>query len=317
MNLRNDRRHLPVLLALLVLAWVVLPPARAALDYRLTPRVLAPGVYVFEGAVEDFSAKNGCNIINTGFIVTGAGVVVINTGPSRLYGEQQRAAIEKVTSEPVVLVINLNLHPDYFFGNQAYSGVRTVALAGTIQGMKREGPAYEQNLYRICGDWMRGTEAEPARDAIDPGSVRIGNRELELMRMNGHTSDDLVVIDRGSGVVFAGGLVFVDRAPTTPHARISEWMSALDKLRSLRFSAMVPSHGHVVADARGIEQTSDYLGWLDRTLADAARGGLDLTEVLASPVPQRFRMLGAIETEFVRNVTHLYPRYEQRELRPL
>ena len=87
-----------------------LQPARAApdpatLDYRLQPRQIAPGTWVIEGAVADFRPANGCNIINTAFIATGDGVIVINTGPSRLYGEQQRRAIAAtlgaVTPQPV------------------------------------------------------------------------------------------------------------------------------------------------------------------------------------------------------------------------
>ena len=87
------------------------------LDYGLAARALAPGVWVVEGANADFSPANGCNIINTGFIATGSGVLVINTGPSKRYGEQLRALIAKTTNEPVVQVIHLNLHFDYFLGN--------------------------------------------------------------------------------------------------------------------------------------------------------------------------------------------------------
>lgn len=300
---------------LLCIALLLQVPAALAadpLDYKLKPRRLAEGVYVIEGAVADFSPQNGCNIINTGFVVTDAGVVVINTGPSLLYGRQQRAAIARVTRERVVRVLNLNLHPDYFFGNQAYADVPAQALAGTIEGMKREGGAYAENLYRMCGDWMRGTEATPAAVAIDAGTIRVGKRELELRRFAGHTADDLVVIDKASGVLFAGGLVFVDRAPTTPHADVEDWLAALQRLETIAFRSMVPSHGHVVRDKRGIEQTRAYLRWLDRSFDNAASSGLDMTEVLATPIPKEFERFGALDTEFVRNVTHLYPRYEQR-----
>ena len=132
------------------------------LDYRLEPRRIAENTWVIEGAVDDFSRTNGCNIINTAFIATKEGVLVINTGPSRLYGEQQRRAIENVTQQPVLRVLNLNLHPDYFLGNAAWSDKPTQALKGSIDGMKAEGAAYEDNLYRLCGDWMRGTQATPA-----------------------------------------------------------------------------------------------------------------------------------------------------------
>ena len=67
-------------------AWAV---DAARLDYQLQPRQIAPDTWVIEGAVEDFSRANGCNIINTGFVSTAAGTLVLNTGPSRLYGELQ------------------------------------------------------------------------------------------------------------------------------------------------------------------------------------------------------------------------------------
>ena len=289
-----------------------LDPAR--LDYQLKPRELASGVYVIEGAVEDFAPANGCNIINTGFIVTREGVVVVNTGPSRLYGDQQRAAIRAVTPLPVLRVVNLNLHPDYFFGNQAYADVPLSALPGSMAGMQREGGAYAENLYRVCGDWMRATESTPAREAISPGVLSVGGRELELIRLEGHTDDDLVLIDRHSGVMFAGGLVFYNRIITTPHARVPQWLAALDRLEKMGFSTLVPSHGHVTRGSAGIRQTRDYLTWLDSMLTSAAERGLDMNEVLATPIPERFRHLGAVDTEFLRNVTHLYPRYEQRAL---
>lgn len=131
----------------------------ATLDYRLQARELAAGVYVVEGAHADFMVANGCNIINTGFIATGSGVIVINTGPSRRYGEQLRALIGRTTREPILEVIHLNLHPDYFLGNQAFADVPRRATGLTRAGMQREAKAYEDNLYRVCGDWMKGTEA--------------------------------------------------------------------------------------------------------------------------------------------------------------
>ena len=81
-------------------------PDMAKLDYDLQARQIAPRTWVIEGAVDDFSRQNGCNIINTAFIATGAGVVVVNTGPSRLYGEQQRKLIERTTQETVVQVLH-------------------------------------------------------------------------------------------------------------------------------------------------------------------------------------------------------------------
>lgn len=295
---------------------------RATLDYQLSARALAPGVYVVEGANADFSPANGCNIINTGFIDTDAGVLVLNTGPSRLYGEQLRALIARTTARPVVQVLNLNLHPDYFLGNQAFADVPRRATALTQAGIAREAKSYEDNLYRLCGDWMKGTETLAPDTTQAPGPWTLGNHHFELRTYQGHTASDLVLVDLTSGVAFVGGLAFAERIPTTPHAQLANWLASLAQLDAdlqallpaPRLLAVVPSHGPVRADTSALQQTRDYLTWLDQTFEQAAQAGLDMVEVLRTPLPVTFRHWAAVATEFTRNVTHLYPHYEARSL---
>jgi quinoprotein relay system zinc metallohydrolase 1 len=285
------------------------------LDYKLSARALADNVYVVEGANADFTPANGCNIINTGFIVTGAGVLVINTGPSKLYGEQLRALIARTTREPVVQVLHLNLHPDYFLGNQAFADVPRRATATTRAGMQREAKSYEDNLYRLCGDWMAGTQALLPQQDIAPGVLRIGAREFELRELAGHTASDLLLIDKTSGVVFAGGLIFHQRLPTTPHAEPKRWLASLDALAPLVADrTVVPSHGPVHRGDAGLAPTRDYLRWLDQSLARWAQEGADVNDVLRAPMPQAFRAWAAYPAEYVRNVAHLWPRYEKEAL---
>jgi quinoprotein relay system zinc metallohydrolase 1 len=321
---------LPALLAAALLCVAITPAPAAAetprvdvarLDYGLTARALADGVWVVEGANDDFTVANGCNIINTGFIATGAGVVVVNTGTSRHYGEQLRALIRRTTAEPVVQVIHLNLHPDYFLGNQGFADVPRRATPTTRAGIARDAAAYETNLYRLCGDWMRGTETvAPDQDLTVPATGRwtLGTREFELIELNGHTDSDLVLIDRRSGVAFVGGLVFGNRVPTTPHARVGAWLKSLDTLQALNLSTIVPSHGPVQRDAAGvadgIAQTRRFLQWIDRSFTTWATQGWDMNEVLRAPVPDEFRRWAAFRTEYVRNVAHLYPVYERQAL---
>jgi len=284
----------------------------AQLDYGLKARALADGVYVVEGAVDDFSVANGCNIINTGFITTGAGVLVINTGVSQRQGEQLRALIARTTSEPVVQVIHLNLHPDYFMGNQAFADVPLAATVTTRAGMQREAKAYEDNLYRLCGDWMKGTEARLPTQTIGPGPLRIGQREFELREYKGHTDSDLVLIDKASGVAFVGGLVFSERVPTTPHADPPTWLRALDQLAQLPLRTVVPSHGPVHQGQLGLQQTRAYLQWLDTSFTRWAAAGWEMNEVLRAPAPAPFARWAAWPAEYTRNVAHLYPRYERK-----
>jgi len=310
------RRLIAAMLGLLTACapWPTL--AQTPHGYALTPRPIAPGTWVLEGAVDDFRPANGCNIINTAFIATGAGVVVVNTGPSRQYGEQQRQAIARVTDEPVLRVLNLNLHPDYFFGNQAWADRPTAALPGSIAGMVAEGPSYATNLYRLCGNAMAGTEPAPAREALTPGPWPLGTHRLELLRLEGHTGDDLVLLDHSTGVVFAGGLVFAQRGPTTPHADFSRWLASLQRLQALvgEGSVVVPSHGPVHIGHAGIAQTRDWLQWAQATMAQAAEQGQDIGELMRQPLPERFATWAAQPAEWHRTLAQFYPGHEARAL---
>lgn len=293
-------------------------PDAQRLDYDLRARRVAADTWVIEGAVEDFSRNNGCNIINTAFIATGAGVVVINTGPSRRYGVQQRRLIEQTTSKPVTQVVNLNLHPDYFFGNQAWLDTAPRALPGSMAGMQAEGEAYANNLYRLCGDWMQGTDPTPAQQVLAPGLRALGRHRLEWLQLAGHTADDLVLIDHSTGVAIVGGLVFADRVPTTPHADFARWLDSLDQLEALHragyFRWVVPSHGPVHEGLRGIAQTRDWIRWLTRHMREQAAAGRDLGEVLSLPVPARFASWAAQPAELKRTLAQWYPMHESQAL---
>lgn len=289
-------------------------PVTAAQDYQLLPRKVAEDTYVLVGRTEDFSPANGGNIVNTGFIVTAEGVVVIDSGPSRRYGEQMRRAIATVTPRPVKRLYITHHHPDHFFGNQAYADVPTAALPRAMQGMEAEGGNFAGNLYRMAGDWMKGTEPLPAREAAAPGRFTLGGHELEILAFDGHTGADLVVFDHTSGVLFAGDLVFHQRAPTTPHADIARWLRALDALEALPFRLLVPGHGEPATDGRAIVQTRRYLLWLDATLRRAAAEGMDMPELLQQPLPPEFAGMALARPEFERSVAHLFRGLEAQSL---
>ena len=71
-------------------------PAWADLDYRLKPRQIAEGTWLLEGSTDNFAKDNGGNIVNTAFIVTDSGVVVIDSGPSKNGGVRLALGISMV-----------------------------------------------------------------------------------------------------------------------------------------------------------------------------------------------------------------------------
>jgi quinoprotein relay system zinc metallohydrolase 1 len=302
-------------LLLLMFAFCLTLPAHAELRYTLQPRQIADDVWLLEGSTDNFDKANGGNIVNTGFIVTESGVVVIDSGPSRRYGEAMRAAIASVTDRPVIKLLLTHHHPDHVLGNQAFTDVPIAALAGTTELLREQGNAMAENMYRLVGDWMRGTEVVLPTETLAPGTLDIGGRSLRLLALRGHTGADLAILDERSGVLFAGDILFYQRALTTPNSPgLDVWLEDLDTLEALPWKRLVAGHGPVADDAAPFLQMRDYLGWLDGLLREAANGGADMNEVIQSPIPERFSGISLTRYELIRSVSHLYPRYEAMAL---
>ncbi|MDA0426496.1 quinoprotein relay system zinc metallohydrolase 1 [Stutzerimonas frequens] len=302
-------------LLLLMFAFCLTLPLHAELRYTLQPRQIADDVWLLEGSTDNFDKANGGNIVNTGFIVTDAGVVVIDSGPSRRYGEAMRAAIASVTDRPVIKLLLTHHHPDHVLGNQAFTDVPIAALAGTTELLREQGNAMAENMYRLVGDWMRGTEVALPTETLAPGMLDIGGRSLRLLALRGHTGADLAILDERSGVLFAGDILFYQRALTTPNSPgLDVWLEDLDTLEALPWKRLVAGHGPVADDAAPFLQMRDYLGWLDGLLREAANGGADMNEVIQSPIPERFAGISLTRYELIRSVSHLYPRYEAMAL---
>jgi quinoprotein relay system zinc metallohydrolase 1 len=279
--------------------------AAARSPYDLTPVEVADGVWMIEGATEYFSPENGGAIVN---------VVFIETGPSRRYGEALRLVMAARSPRGVAAVLLTHHHPDHWFGNQAFADRPIHALGATRAASEANGGAYAEAMYRLVGDWMRGTEPLPPSLTLEGPELVAGGRALRLMPLGGHTAADLAVLDERTGTLVAGDLAFLNRAPTTPDAELSRWRASLTALEALGPGGIVPGHGPFDRTGDSLRQTRAYLDWLEATLTAAAEGGLSMAEAGALPLSAEFAAMGAQPREFARSVSHLYPALERAAL---
>ena len=282
--------------------------------YKLHAQKIAANSYVVIGKTEFFTMENGGDIANIAFINTEEGVVLIDTGSSSRYGKALKALIKKTTGKDVIRVYNTHFHPDHCLGNQAFPASRIAALPATIKGLQQSGEAFSDNLYRLLGDWMRGTELTLPQKAIAFSTEKFGSHRFELLPLAGHTEADLAILDHKTGVLYAGDLCFLDRAATTPHADLSKWQAALKTLQQVPHKMLVPGHGPVDHTERAITQTSRYLTWLDKELTQAVKSGKDMFEAANLPIPEEFQSIKVIKGEIERSIAHLYPKLEEKHL---
>lgn len=239
--------------------------------------------------------------------------MLVDAGPSLRYGEALARLAMDLTGGPVVRIYLTHLHPDHVYGGAAFPPDRVAATPTLTDVLSREGRSFSDGMYRLLGDWMRGTEFQPPAATISGERETIGGRTFRLLPLSGHSVSDLALLDEQTGTLIAGDLVFHDRAPSTPHADLAQWRASLDTLSGLGHRRVVPGHGPVDPTPGGaIGQTRDWIAWLETALQRAAADGLDMVEAGALPIPERFAGLKAARYELQRSVAHLYPAIEAR-----
>lgn len=294
------------------LAGMLAMPVQARdFSYVLRPVPVGDGIWVIRGTDAAIAMANGGAIANITVIATAAGTVLVDCGPSLRYGQALKAAAEGVTGRPVTRVYLTHLHPDHIYGAGAFDPAIVAATPALAALLKTEGAGFSDGMYRLLGDWMRGTEFAPPSRIIEGGEEVTGGRRLRLVPLSGHSPADLAILDDRTGILVAGDLVFHDRAPSTPHARLGPWRQALTALKALDHRATIPGHGPVdPTPVTAIDQTRDWLDWLEASLRAAVADGRDMVEAGDMAIPPRFARLAAARFELQRSVSHLYPGIE-------
>lgn len=285
-------------------------------DYVIAPEKVADGLWMIHGFDGPIARDNGGAIANIAIIDTPLGTLLVDSGPSVRYGRALKAVAETLTGKPVVRIYVTHLHPDHGMGIAAFDPAIVTALPLTIRDMQRDGQGFSDAMYRMLGDWMRGTELALPGRKIEAADVEdFGGRRIRLMPLAGHSAGDLALLDEATGTLIGGDLLFHDRAPSTPTADLVLWRKSLDQLAATPHKAAIAGHGRFdPTGTAAIAQTRDWIDWLEATLTQAVADGLDMVEAGQVPIPVRFAAMAAARYELQRSVSHLYPALEDKML---
>lgn len=313
---RGLTRRAGLALGLSAMAAAGRPTAVAAAPrrYVLDPVRIAEGVWTVYGAQEAITAENGGAIANVTLLDTREGCVLIDAGPSHRYGTALDVLARELTGKPVVRVYLTHFHADHSLGATAFPDAVLWAGPGLRADLARFGNDLASGMYRVAGDWMRGTGVpKPAMEAHE-GVEEVGGRRFRLMPLSGHTREDLCLFEESSGLLFPGDLVFLDRAATTPDADLPRWRVALRTISDVPCRLLVPGHGPTEAGRRGIDQTLAWLDTIEAAIEGGFAQGLDITEIMARPLPDWTKGIAVAGYEYARSVMHLLPRIETDQL---
>ena len=241
-------------------------------------RKVSASAWYVEGLSAAGSPANQNFISNAAFVVTPAGVVVIDALGSPALATRLLAEIRKITAVPVTHVIVTHYHADHIYGLQAFkaAGARIVAHRAALEYLNSDNARLRLEASRQeLAPWVNAdTRLVHADEWLDaPRELTLGGVRFQIKPVGpSHTPEDLAVYLPHEKVLFAGDLVFRNRLPFVGQADSGHWIKALDELLAFDTAVVVPGHGPVSNSAtQDMKVTRAYLVHLRATMGKAAR----------------------------------------------
>lgn len=273
-------KKLFLLLASLGLAW---SPARGDGELQLQPVI--DNVYAIVGDLGNRSAANLGNNATFGFVVTEKGVVLIDSGATEQGARRIDALIDRVTADPVIVVINTGGQDHRWLGNDYFrrQGARIVASRNAVADQRKRLRDQFIQLDNLLGsERLAGTEAAYADETFDDRlDLTFGDTRLEIRHPGpAHTPGDSFVWLPRQQVMFSGDIVYVERmAAIGAQSNSRGWLQAFDAMAAYRPAYLVPGHGKVTTLEHAHKDTREYLAFLRDAVGGFIDDGGDLSDI--------------------------------------
>jgi glyoxylase-like metal-dependent hydrolase (beta-lactamase superfamily II) len=180
---------------------------------------LSPHVWMIYSPDGFPTPENRGMMANVIFVVTTAGVVVIDSGASLQIGQMAIRMIRQVTDKPVVAVFNSHYHGDHWLGNHAFAKtygdkLPIYALPSTIEKLKgTEGNLWRSLMERWTNQSTLGTQVVLPNTPVQHGQVlQIGDVTFRMHNYGtAHTPSDLCVEVVQDKVTAVGDIAMTNR----------------------------------------------------------------------------------------------------------
>ena len=284
-------------------------------EYNLKPVKVTEDVYCFFGKLETISKENGGNMVNSCFVQTKEGFVVIDSGPTYAYAKQAYAQIQRIAKLPVKYVINTHIHDDHWLGNSFFKSKGALLIGprtyeqDVVAGMKtRIGTVLGKELF------AKTTIVKLDTVVDDNLTIHLGDKSFEIKQLEpiAHTKGDLIVYVPESKSLFAGDLLFSGRLTSLRDGSLLGSIDALDKIESYHANYIIGGHGKKVS-SEGVVAFKKYLLAIKKGVIKALDDDIGLEKVAKEVALPRYKAWKLYNELHGRNVVDAYSELEMME----
>lgn len=264
-------------------------------------------------------AETGVRGCNHTFIITGEGVVLVDTPQMPADAIKWRDEITR--HGEIRYIINTEPHGDHFSGNCFFGGT-VVSHEGTRIAILSSVPEqFKERLKQTAPENLPLMEnfkfRAPTITFSEKLTIHLGNHTFHLIHLPGHTPYQLAVFIPEERVVCTSDNVVYKTPAWLQQAVPYEWLDSLKRIGELEADVLIPGHGDVCKKTYVKEMGEVIQTWIDVVKAAIDRG-MSLEEALEKvSVYDRYPPDAAtapVQAEQVRcmNVQRLYQLFKQK-----
>jgi dienelactone hydrolase/glyoxylase-like metal-dependent hydrolase (beta-lactamase superfamily II) len=255
------------------------------------PREVVPGVWSAIGATAPGTYANSGHNNNLSFVITDAGVVVVNAGDNYLLAKALHDEIRKITDQPVKYVVLENGQGHAMLGSSYWQeqGVPVIAHVDALHEIEEQSFALLEGMQARAKEKAAGTRVVMPDETFEGSMIiELGGERIELLNLGpAHSPGDIVVWLPARKVVISGDMAFYQRMlPLFEHTDTRAWIETWNKFEALGADVVIPGHGEPTDMATVRKYTRDYLVYLREKIGEVIENGgtlQDAYEIDQSP----------------------------------
>jgi len=288
-----------------------------AVDVEMKTIKVSKNIYFVQGKA-GIPTDNAGFISNAGFIVTPDGVVVFDALGTPSLAARLLAEIRKVTALPIRYVVVSHYHADHIYGLQVFKelGAKIIApegaklyLASAVADSLLDTRRFE------LSPWVNdSTHLIVPDEYIDKDTqFSLGGIKFKIQLIgNAHSQGDLTLLVEPDNVLFSGDLIFEGRIPFVGQANINNWLKALNNMRDVNVTAVLPGHGPLAKDPNAlINLTYGYLSLLKDKMQTATKNWIPFAEAYSKIDWSDYKSLPAFDAANRSNAYNVFLFMEQ------
>ena len=238
---------------------------------------------------------------NSTFLVSGQGILVVDTGLNAQEGRKLLDEIRKVSQAPVRWIVNTHYHPDHRGGNSVV-GPDAIVISTAFTRAKT----------------ANSTQEKSVNETVGPKALvlYVGEHEVRIYHPGpAHTRGDLIVYFPGEHAIATGDLFLTNSCPAMDDGDMENWIAALDQMLELPVEHFVPGHFELAAKSQ-VQHFRNYLADLRDQVKRMRSKGLSLDQIqkqLSLAGYKDLRQFPKYEATFKDNAAAYYKQLESRK----